>query len=390
MDAPAWFATLSNDDTFGFIRCRNANCLRGPEIVVPNPPAPTPCTMKYINLGASGLRISPIGVGCLSFGNPDGRDPFSISEEESLPVLEHCYSSGLNFYDTANVYSNGRSEEILGKAIKKFGWKRESIVIATKVFEAVGDPEGAENTLAYDRDQKDDHGYVNQYGLSRKHIFEAVDASLRRLGTNYIDILQIHRFDPDTPPRETMEALHDVVKSGKARYIGASSMRTHQLLELQYTARMNGWTEFVSMQNLYNPTYREEEAEMFPACAKFGMGGIPWSPVAMGFLVRPWRDFNDTKRGKTQPSGFMDLGMTDADKRINEEIEKIANDRHTSMAIVSLAWCLSKPFIHSPIVGMSNKARVDEAIQAIDLKLTIDEIKSIDDLYQPKRVVGHK
>lgn len=346
--------------------------------------------MRYTNLGASGLRISPIGVGCLSYGSPDGRDHFSITEAASLQVLEHCYKSGLNFYDTANVYSNGLSEEILGKAIKKFGWKRESIVIATKLFEAVGDPEGTEDTLAYDRDEKDSKGYVNQYGLSRKHIFDAVDASLKRLDTAYIDILQIHRFDPYTSPKETMEALHDIVKSGKARYIGASSMRAHQLLELQYTARIHGFTEFISMQNLYNPTYREEEAEMFPACAKFGMGAIPWSPLAMGFLVRPWRDFPDTKRGKGQRSGFMDLGMSEADKRINEQIEKIAKDRGTSMAIVSLAWCLSKPFVHSPIVGMSNKERVDEAIQAIDFELGKDEIKSIDDLYEPKKVVGHK
>lgn len=343
--------------------------------------------MKYVNLGTSGLRISPVGVGCMSYGNPKGRYPWCLDEAAALPVLDHCYKSGLNFYDTANGYSNGESERILGKAIKQFGWKRQRVVIATKLWAPVG--EGNEQPLPMSNEQRDDAGYVNQYGLSRKHIFESVDLSLERLGLDYVDLLQIHRADPDTPVKETMEALHDVVKSGKVRYIGASSMRAHQLLEYQYTARMNGWTEFVSMQNLHNATYREEEREMFPACQKFGMGGIPWSPLAMGFLARPWRAFGESQRGEGQGAGMMGQPMTETDKKINEKIEEIAKARGTSMAIVSVAWSLSKPYVHSPILGLSSEKRVDEAIEAITFKLTDEEIKSIDDLYVPKPVFGH-
>jgi aryl-alcohol dehydrogenase-like predicted oxidoreductase len=344
--------------------------------------------MKYVQLGRSGLRIAPIGVGCMSFGNPDGRFGWSIPEEEALPILDHCYRSGLNFYDTANAYSNGMSEEILGKAIKKYNWRRENIVIATKVWAPVG--RGLEQPLAMSDDEKDNNGYVNQYGLSRKHIFESIDASLKRLDLPYVDLLQIHRFDPRTPVKETMEALHDVVKSGKVRYIGASSMWAHQLLEYQYTAQMHGWTEFISMQNLYNATYREEEREMFPACQKFGMGGIPWSPVAMGFLTRPWKTFSESKRGSSQGQGFLGQPMTEADKMINEKIQDIAEKRGVSMAIVAIAWTLSKPFISAPILGMSKTERVDEAIHAIEFKLTEEEIKSIDGLYVPKSVISHK
>jgi len=344
--------------------------------------------MKYVQLGSSGLRIAPIGVGCMSFGNPEGRFKWSIPEEEALPVLNHCYESGLNFFDTANAYSNGQSEEILGKAIKKFGWRRESLVIATKVWAPVG--RGLEQPLAMTNDEKDNAGYVNQYGLSRKHIFESIDASLKRLDLPYVDLLQIHRFDPTTPPKETMEALHDIVKSGKVRYIGASSMYTHQLLEYQYIARMHGWTEFISMQNLHNAIYREEEREMYPACTKLGMGGIPWSPVAMGFLARPWREFSKTTRGENQGLGFLGQPATEADKRINEQLERIAEQRGVSMATVAIAWSLSKPFITAPILGMSKKARVDEAINAISFVLTSAELKSIDDLYEPKKVLGHQ
>jgi aryl-alcohol dehydrogenase-like predicted oxidoreductase len=344
--------------------------------------------MKYVQFGRSGLRVSPIGVGCMSFGNPDGRFKWSIPEEEALPVLDHCYKSGLNFFDTANAYSNGLSEEILGKAIKKYGWRRESIVIATKLWAPVG--RGLEQPMAMTDDERDNSGYVNQYGLSRKHIFESIDASLRRLGLEYVDLLQIHRFDPRTPPKETMEALHDIVKSGKVRYIGASSMWAHRLLEYQYTARAHGWTEFVSMQNLYNAIYREEEREMLPSCEKFGMAVIPWSPVAMGFLTRPWDAFSSTQRGKGQGQGFLGQPISESDKKINEKIEEIAKAHGVSMAVVAIAWCLSKPSITAPILGMSKKERVDEAIQAIDLGLSPEEVQSIDELYAPKPVLGHK
>lgn len=344
--------------------------------------------MKYVQLGTSGLRIAPIGVGCMSFGNPDGRFKWSIPEEEALPVLNHCYESGLNFFDTANAYSSGISEEILGKAIKKYNWRRENLVIATKLWAPVG--RGIEQPMAMTDDEKDNSGYVNQYGLSRKHIFESIDASLKRLDLPYVDLLQIHRFDPRTPVKETMEALHDVVKSGKVRYIGASSMWAHQLLEYQYTARIHGWTEFISMQNLHNAIYREEEREMYPACAEFGMGGIPWSPVAMGFLARPWRDFSTTTRGEGQGQGFLGQSTTEADKNVNEQVERIAKQHGVSMATVAIAWSLSKPFITAPILGMSKKERVDEAVRAISFELTPEELKSIDDLYEPKNVIGHK
>lgn len=344
--------------------------------------------MKYVQLGQTGLRVSPICVGCMSYGQPGSQFQWSLPEEEALPVLDHCYKSGLNFYDTANVYSNGNSEEILGKAIKKYNWRRDAIVIATKLWAPVGHS-ADELPLRMSEEDRNNAGYVNQYGLSRKHIFESIDASLKRLGLPYVDLLQIHRADPSTPAKETMEALHDVVKAGKVRYIGASSMWAHQLLEYQYTARLHGWTEFVSMQNLYNATYREEEREMFPACAKFGMASIPWSPVAMGFLARPWKAYTETTRGQNMNGAFMGHPITDTDRKISERIEEIANSKGVSMAVVALAWCLSKPFITSPIVGMSKKERVDEAIQASEFKLSEEEVKSIDDLYVPKAVIGH-
>ncbi|KAB8345913.1 hypothetical protein FH972_022967 [Carpinus fangiana] len=344
--------------------------------------------MKYVQLGQSGLRVAPIGVGCMSFGDPRGRFSWSLPEAEALPVLDYCYKKGLNFYDTANAYSNGTSEEILGKAIKKYGWRRENLVIATKLWAPVGQTVEAQ-PLNMSEEERDNGGYLNMYGLSRKHIFESVDASLARLGLPYVDLLQIHRFDPHTPPKETMEALHDVVKAGKVRYIGASSMRAHQLLEYQYTARLHGWTELISMQNLYNATYREEEREMFPACQKFGMGGIPWSPVAMGLLTRPWAAFSETQRGQSQGQGMLGQPITEADKKINEKIEEIAKARGVSMAVVAIAWTLSKPYIHSPILGLSKPERVDEAIAATEFTLTEDEIKAIEDLYVPKPVFGH-
>ncbi|KAL5044291.1 hypothetical protein BDW71DRAFT_101830 [Aspergillus fruticulosus] len=345
--------------------------------------------MKYVNLGNSGLRVSRIAVGCMSYGTPKGIYAFAIPEEEALPILDHAYKSGLNFFDTANVYSAGESERILGRAIKKYNWRREKIVIATKVWAPVSrDPEEAPHR--WGEEERDEKGYVNQYGLSRKHIFDSIDESLRRLELDYVDLLQIHRFDHNTPVKETMEALHDIVKSGKVRYIGASSMYAHQLLEMQYTARMNGWTEFISIQNLHNPIYREEEREMYPACAKFGMGGIPWSPVSMGFLTRPWKEFGNTARGDMQGMSFGGTPYTDVDKRINEKIEEIAKARGVSMAVVAIAWSLSKDFVTAPIVGMSKKERVDEAIAAIGFRLSEEEVQAIDGLYVPKGIIGHK
>lgn len=346
-----------------------------------------PDTMKYVQLGSSGLRVSAICVGCMSYGDPATILPWTLPADEALPILDYCYQSGLNFFDTANMYSNGTSEEILGQAIKKYGWRRESLVIATKVFNPVS--RGTDTAFRWSQDERDNRGYVNQYGLSRKHIFDSVDASLKRLDLEYIDLLQIHRFDPHTPARETMEALHDIVKSGKVRYIGASSMWAHQLLEYQYTARMNGWTEFISMQNQYSAVYREEEREMIPACTKFGMGIIPWSPNAMGYLTRPWNTFSETSRGQKQAGKVAGSVTTEADQRINERVAAIAAARGVTMATVALAWCMDKPFVTAPTVGLSKKERVDEAIAAIDFHLSEEEMQSIDELYEPKRISGH-
>ncbi|KAJ5683433.1 hypothetical protein N7462_006598 [Penicillium macrosclerotiorum] len=343
--------------------------------------------MKYVQLGSSGLRIAPIGVGCMTYGPPGSQIDWSLPEEEALPILNHCYEAGLNFFDTANAYSYGGSEQILGKAIREYGWQRERIVVATKVCLPVG--RDGDKPVRWSTEARDNGGYVNQYGLSRKHIFDSVAASLRRLGLEYVDVLQIHRFDRTTPVRETMEALHDVVKAGWVRYIGASSMWAHQLLEMQYTARAAGWTEFISMQNLYAATYREEEREMIPACVKLGMGGLPWSSLMAGFLARPWRAYGATTRGGTQETGFLGHAFTDADRAINEQIEAIATRRGVSMAVVAIAWCLSKPFVVAPILGLSTKERVDEAIQAIDFELSEAEIQAIEELYQPRAVIGH-
>ena len=342
--------------------------------------------MKFITLGETGLRVSRVCVGCMSYGHQEGRWKWTIPEDKALPILDYCYQKKLNFFDTANVYSNGVSEEILGKALKKYNWRRENIVIATKVYAPVG--RGTDDAMAISVEDRENDGYVNMFGLSRKHIFDSVNASLERLGVDYIDLYQIHRFDYNTPVKETMKALHDIVQSGKVRYIGASSMFAHQFLEMQYTARMNGWTEFVSMQNLYNAVWRAEETEMYPACKKFNVAGIPWSPVAMGFLTRPVDAFGETTRGEGLKDGMLGVPWTEADKKINKKIEEIAKARGTTMAVVSIAWTLSKPFVHSPIVGLSSEKRVDEAIEAIHFELSDAEVKSIDELYETKKNAG--
>lgn len=341
--------------------------------------------MKFTNLGETGCRVSRVCVGCMSYGSAEGRWNWTIKEDETLPLLDYCYKNKINFYDTANVYSEGVSEEILGKAIKKYNWRRENVVIATKVYFPVGRAGEEPPSMGDSNDTKDNNGYVNMYGLSRKHIFDSVEASLKRLDLDYIDLLQIHRFDYTTPVKETMKALHDVVQSGKVRYIGASSMWAHQFQEMQYTARMHGWTEFVSMQNLYNAIFREEEREMFPVCKKWGVAGIPWSPVAQGFLTRPFEDLGNTVRGAGISQGFAGMPFSDADKKTNAKVQEIAKDRGVSMAVVAIAWTLSKPFIHSPILGLSSTKRVDEAIEAMNFELTEEEIKSIDELYVPKK-----
>lgn len=276
-------------------------------------------------------------------------------------------------------------------AIKKFNWPRDNLVVATKLYAPVGfrNKDGTfDDALALSQEEREQKGYINAFGLSRKHIFDSVDKSLARLDIDYIDLLQIHRFDYLTPVKETMKALHDIVQTGKVRYIGASSMFAHQLLEMNYTARMNGWTEFISMQNLHNATYREEEKEMVPSLKKFGMGMIPWSPVAMGFLCRPHKAFNDSERGTALKDGMFGKKWMDVDIKINEKIEEIAKKRGVSMTVVALAWSLSKPFMTSPIVGMSKVERVEEAVQAVNFELSKEEIEEIDGFYEPKTTLG--
>ncbi|TEY71524.1 hypothetical protein BOTCAL_0091g00090 [Botryotinia calthae] len=316
-------------------------------------------TMKYTNLGESGLKVSRICVGCMTYGDRRGNfKPWAVEEAEALPILKACYDSGINFFDTANVYSNGTSEEILGAAIKKYALPRENIVVATKLCAPVGKrkEEGWENALQMTPDDRDANGYVNAYGLSRKHIFDSVDASLKRLDLEYIDLLQIHRFDPRTPIKETMKALHDVVESGKVRYIGASSM--------------------------------EEEREMVPSLKKFGMGMIPWSPIMMGYLARPHEHAAESDRGKSMNGKFIGNELTEADLKINEKIQEIAKKRGVSMAIVAMAWSLSKEYVTAPIVGMGKIERVQEAVDAVNFELTKEEETSIDELYQPRKIIG--
>ena len=324
--------------------------------------------MEYVNLGKTGLKVSRICLGCMTYGVPErGSHPWSLPEAESRPFFQKALEAGINFYDTANVYSDGTSEEITGRALRDFA-KREEVVIATKV-----------------------HGRMrpgpNGAGLSRKAIFAEIDASLTRLGTDYVDLYQIHRFDASTPIEETLEALHDVVKAGKARYIGASSMYAWQFSKALYLAEKYGWTRFVSMQNHYNLLYREEEREMMGLCADQGIGVIPWSPLARGRLTRPWDE--TTERSQTDEFGkTLYRQAVDSDKQIVERVAQLAEKRGVSRAQAALAWMLSKPVITSPIIGASKMHHLDDAVAAVTLKLTSEEIASLEEPYVPHAIAG--
>jgi len=336
---------------------------------------------EYVQLGKSGLRISIPIFGAMSIGHPDWA-PWVIGEEESLPLLKAAYDRGLNTWDTANVYSNGVSEEIIGKAIKKYNIPRQKLVILTKCFGAVGEEPGLRH-IFFPKEMRGSKDYVNQSGLSRQAIFNAVDASLKRLDTTYIDLLQIHRFDPNTPLEETMEALHDVVKSGKVRYIGASSMWATQFAQLQFVAEKNGWTKFISMQNQYNLIYREEEREMNRYCNATGVGLIPWAPLARGHLARPIEAFGTTTRSKPE----LEKGLSEVDTKTIQRVEEIAKKRGWKMSHVALAWINKR--ISSPIIGFSSIERIDEAIDVRGKTLTEEEEKYLEELYQPKAISGH-
>ncbi|KAH8666010.1 NADP-dependent oxidoreductase domain-containing protein [Tricladium varicosporioides] len=352
-------------------------------------PPPVPQSLKdsveaskaeYVRLGNSGLKISIPIFGAMSFGHPDWID-WVIEEDKALPLLKAAYDRGLNTWDTANIYSNGLSEEIIGKAIKKYEIPRHKVVVLTKCYGTVVEETGVQDWWFRDQFKKS-KDYVNNTGLSRIAIFNAVEASLKRLQLDYIDLLQIHRFDVETPIEETMEALHDLVKSGKVRYIGASSMWATQFARMQFCAEKNGWTKFISMQNQYNLLYREEEREMNRFCRDTGVGLIPWAPLCRGHLARPAERAGSTTRSKPEEGG-----LSDVDIKIIDRVQELADKKGWKMSQVALAWINKR--ISSPIVGFSSIARIDEAIEVRGKTLTDEEDAYLEELYQPKKINGH-
>ncbi|KAK9353665.1 hypothetical protein V1523DRAFT_410509 [Lipomyces doorenjongii] len=340
---------------------------------------------QYANLGKSGLKISKVIVGCMSFGDKRWFDWVIEDEEKVFAVLKKCYDSGIRTFDTANAYSNGRSEILLGKFLKKYDIKRDRVVIMSKVFFPIDEDILNFNVMTHGNYPEGD--YINTKGLSRKHILDSAKASVERLGT-YMDVFQIHRFDKSTPIEETMEALHDTVKLGYTRYIGASTMKAYQFVMMQEVANRNGWTKFISMQNYYNLINREEEREMIAYCKETGVGLIPWSPNARGFLTRPL-DVKSTDSTRQATDGTFQRvvldTLTEGDKEINKRVEKIAKDKGVCMASVATAWVLSKGCY--PIVGFSRPERVDDAIVAMNLELTEEDIKYMEEPYISKEPV---
>jgi aryl-alcohol dehydrogenase (NADP+) len=321
--------------------------------------------MHYTRLGKTGLEVSRLAVGCMSFGDPQrGNHPWSLPEEESRTLIKQAVEAGINFFDTANVYSAGSSEEIVGRALKDFA-DRDWLVIATKVHGRM-------------------HEGPNGAGLSRKAIMGEIDASLRRLGTDYVDLYQIHRWDPQTPIEETLEALHDVVKAGKARYVGASSMWAWQFSKAQYLARANGWTPFVSMQDHYNLLNREEEREMYPLCADEGVGVIPWSPLARGRLAREW----GTTTTRTESDEFGRRLYPEGDRGIVDAVGRVADRRGIPRAQVALAWVLRNPVITAPIVGATKSSHLEDAIAALEVELDDAEAAELEEAYMPHEPAG--
>ncbi len=327
--------------------------------------------MQYINLGRSGLQVSRICMGCMTFGSKKWRE-WVIEEEESRPIIKKALELGINFFDTANMYSLGVSEEITGRALKDFA-KRDEIVLATKVYFPMND-------------------LPNQGGLSRKHIHAQIDASLKRLGTDYVDLYQIHRLDYNTPMEETLEALHDLVKMGKARYIGASSMYAWQFAKTLYLADLCGWTRFVSMQNHYNLIYREEEREMLPLCREEGIGVIPWSPVARGLLAgnRSRGGSGDTLRSKTDEIAKQMYPFDEQDFQIADRVVEVAGRKEVKPIQTALAWVLQQPGITSPIVGTGKIEHLEEMVAAVELKLTNEELSYLAESYRPRVISGHE
>ncbi len=325
--------------------------------------------MHFTNLGRTGLKVSRLCLGMMTYGDPSWR-PWVLPEDQSRPFIQRALELGINFFDTADMYSRGRSEEVLGRAIRDFS-RRDEVVIATKVFFPMGNK-------------------PNQGGLSRLHILHAVEASLRRLGTDYIDLYQIHRYDPETPIQETLEALHDLVKSGKVRYIGASSMYAWQLARCLCLADLRGWTRFVSMQDHYNLVYREEEREMIPLCRLEGLAVIPWSPLARGFLAgnRTAQGYGPTPRAQTDDFA-QSMYYQDEDFTVVEHLAALAEQRGLKPAQLALAWLLQAPGVTAPIIGASQMHHLEEAVAALDVQLLDEEVAGLEAPYRPHPVLGH-
>ena len=329
--------------------------------------------MEYVNLGKTGIKVSRVALGCMTYGSSQWR-PWVLDEEASRPFFRKAWESGINFFDTADVYSNGESERVLGRALADLSIPREQVVVATKVFNPMGES-------------------LNERGLSKKHIAHAIDDSLMRLDLDYVDLYQIHRFDPTTPVEETMEALDDVVKSGKALHVGASSMYAWQMAKMLHVSEQLGYSKFVTMQNHYNLVYREEEREMNPLCLDQGIGLLPWSPLARGFLA------GNRKRGEEKTAGETSRAQTDdfahklyyqdGDYDIVDRVTEIAGKRGVSNAQVALAWLLHQPGVTAPIVGASKPHHLDDALAALDLKLDASELESLAAPYKPHPVLGH-
>jgi 1-deoxyxylulose-5-phosphate synthase len=324
--------------------------------------------MDYVNLGKTGLKVSRLCLGCMTYGVPErGAHPWTLEEEQSRPFIRRALELGINFFDTSNSYSDGTSEEILGRAIRDFA-SRDDVIIATKVFFPM---------------RKGPNGR----GLSRKSIMTEIDASLRRLGMDYVDLYQIHRWDYNTPIEETLEALDDLIKLGKVRYIGASSMFAWQFCKALYLADRHGWTRFATMQNHYNLLYREEEREMMPLCASEGIGVLPWSPLARGRLTRDWEE--SSPRMETDEVGKkLYSGTEEADRKIAERVAEIAAKRGVTRAQVALAWMMQNTAVTSPIIGASKPHHLEDAVSALSLKLSAEEVSSLEESYVPHRIAG--
>lgn len=325
--------------------------------------------MQYVRLGRTGLKVSRICLGTMTYGTSKWRD-WVLDEDESRPFIKRALELGINFFDTADMYSLGVSEEVVGRALRDFA-RRDEVILATKVYHPMSDD-------------------PNARGLSRKHILDSIDASLRRLGMDYVDLYQVHRWDYETPIEETLEALHDVVRAGKARYIGASSMFAWQFAKAQYTADLHGWTRFVSMQNHYNLIYREEEREMIPFCLDQGVGLIPWSPLARGFLAgnRTRDRGGETIRSKTDDLAHR-MYYRDDDFAVVDRVVELARKRGHSPAQIALAWLLHRPGITSPIIGASKMHHLDEAVAAVEIELSAEEMAFLEEPYRPHEIQGH-